>query len=126
MWNFAVQGRLLRLGGEPMQPSHARDAALPRTVLLIESDFLARLDAADDLRTAGFRVLEASNGGEAFLFLAGYPDIAIVVADLRSPGSANGAAIIQWLAQKRPHLPVVLGTQDLIDRVRALLPQGAV
>lgn len=103
-----------------MQPLLAKESALQRAVLLVESDVLARLNAADQVRAAGFRVLEASDGAEAFLLLTGYWDVAVVVADLRAAGSANGSGIAQWLARECPHIPVLLGTLDLVDRIRAL------
>jgi CheY-like chemotaxis protein len=90
--------------------------------VIVERNLEARLSGAKQLRGAGFRVLEARDGGEAFILLAAYTDVIVVVADLDSLGSGNGVAISEWLARDRPHLPVLLGPSNLIDRIVALVP----
>ena len=94
---------------------------------------MVRLAAADDLRKAGFTVVEASNTGEAFVLLRAFPEIAVVVTDLKARGSMNGQAVVSWLGREMPHIKVLLAadagmsgrtpsssTSHLIARIQAL------
>ena len=95
--------------------------AVRRTILVVEGNVQTRNCNAQELRAAGFHVLEARDGGEASVLLMGYDAVALVVADLRSPGSSNGMAISEWLARDKPNIIVLMGAHDVVDRVRALL-----
>jgi len=107
-----------------MELSEARGPVLRRTIVVVDGDIQARICAADQLRAAGFRVLEARDGGEASVLLMAYSDVDLVVTDLQSSGSSNGLAISQWLAREQPHIPVLHGAQNLVDRVAAVWNSG--
>ena len=112
-------------------PSERSDSNTRKTILVIEGDIFARTSAADQLRAADFTVLEAANSGEALVLLRAFPNIALVVTDLHSSGSMNGAAIAEWLNREMPHIKVLLAPGSdrsdaapmvqLIARIRALL-----
>ena len=83
-----------------------RDA--PVNVLVVEDEVLIRIDLSDEFRTAGFNVLDASNGDEALVTLEATPDISLVITDIRMPGRTDGIALAHWLRQHRPEVLVVL------------------
>jgi CheY-like chemotaxis protein len=113
-------------------------------ILLVEDEILIRLAMADDLRHAGFTVIEASNAEEALSVLNTTPDIALVVTDIRMPGRIDGVELANWIRRHVPHIKVAIAsaniesgmdrafdavfskpvlTADLIARVRKLLPR---
>ena len=49
-------------------------------VLIVEDEFLIRMDAIDMIRAAGFDVMEAENADDAIVILEGRPDITVVFA----------------------------------------------
>jgi CheY-like chemotaxis protein len=57
--------------------------------LVVEDEFLIRMDAVDMVRAAGFDVIEAENAEEV-LILESRSDITIVFADIQMPGSMDG------------------------------------
>ena len=56
------------------------------TVLVVEDEALLLFSIADDLRDAGFRVLEAVNADIAVSLLETHPEISILFTDVDMPG----------------------------------------
>jgi DNA-binding NtrC family response regulator len=85
--------------------------AAPETrpvVLLVEDDFPVRRVAAEYLREAGYRVIEATNAADSMQVIAARVHVDIVFADFSLPGSLTGHMLAQWLARQFPSLPVLL------------------
>src|SRR5690606_90461 len=82
-------------------------------ILLVEDEILIRMVMADDLRLAGFQVLEAINGEEALALFAASADIRLVVSDIRVPGSIDGVQLAVAIKQQCPAMPVVLVSSHL-------------
>ena len=59
-------------------------------VLIVEDEFLIRMDAIDMVRAAGFDVVEAANADEAILILEDRRDITVIFTDIQMPGSMDG------------------------------------
>ena len=59
-------------------------------ILIVEDEFLLRLDSAETIESAGFGVIQAANPGEAIAFLRARPDIHVVFTDIQMPGSMDG------------------------------------
>ena len=59
-------------------------------VLIVEDDFLLRMDAVDMIKAAGFDVAEAANADQAIEILEARRDITVVFTDLQMPGSMDG------------------------------------
>ena len=59
-------------------------------VLIVEDEFLLRIDAADTIAAAGFDVVEAENADQAIEILEARRDIAVVFTDIQMPGSMDG------------------------------------
>ena len=82
------------------------------TLLVVEDEILVRMSIADYLRNKGYRVLEASNAGEALaVFAAGEP-IELVFSDINMPGRMNGSALAQWIRQFFPDVKILLTSSD--------------
>ena len=79
----------------------------PPTLLVVEDDVVTRFTVADELRTRGFRVLEASDAGEAMTILAGFP-VHLLFADVCIAGEASGLAVAKAARSRRPAPHVIL------------------
>lgn len=76
------------------------------TLLLVEDEQDVRELAGEVLRSAGYRVLEASGGSEAIKLNTSEPVIDLVIADMVMPG-ISGRALVRELCLRRPTLRVL-------------------
>jgi CheY-like chemotaxis protein len=83
-------------------------APLQEAILVVEDEVLIRLDLAQQLRAAGYLILEASNGEEALTVLRGVNSVALVVTDVRMPGRTDGLGLAVWLRKNLPHIKIIL------------------
>jgi DNA-binding NtrC family response regulator len=75
------------------------------SVLLVEDEVLVRLLIADELRTAGFTVLEAANADEAAAILnSRHESIGVVLTDVQMPGSIDGIGLVNLVTERYPHI----------------------
>ncbi|ACA18563.1 response regulator receiver protein [Methylobacterium sp. 4-46] len=80
----------------------------PTVVLVVEDEGLVRMMATEMLEEAGFVVLEASDADEAMAILAQRDDIGALFTDVDMPGSMDGFALAQRVAEMRPHVRLVI------------------
>jgi CheY-like chemotaxis protein len=66
--------------------------------VVVEDEWLVRIELADVLTDAGWRVLEAATGEAALEFLQENKRIDLLVTDIRLPGMVNG-----WDIAERYH-----------------------
>lgn len=85
-------------------------------VLVVEDEFLIRLNTVDMVEEVGFETLEASNADEALDILDQHPEIAIVFTDINMPGSINGLELAETVAENWPGVRVVLTSGRYILR----------
>ena len=90
------------------------------TVLFVEDEALLRLVIAEELRDAGFEVIEAGDGGSALDELQKGSRIDLLFTDIRLPGRLNGWDLAERARKLRPHLPVVYATGFTDDPVRTV------
>jgi CheY-like chemotaxis protein len=91
------------------KPTAAPAAMAARTVLLlIEDDFWTRFSAAETLRVLGYRVIEAHDATEGISVLIAGTQVDVVFSDINMPGELDGLGFAAWLAENRPHLPLLL------------------
>jgi len=76
------------------------------TCLVVEDEWLLRMELVDELQSAGWSTLEASTGEEALALLDEMPAIHFLITDIRLTGPVDG-----W---------------GVADRFRTLHPNGAV
>jgi CheY-like chemotaxis protein len=115
-----------------------------RTILVVEDVVLVRLVVAEQLRQAGFEVIEARTADEAIRLLGAPVQIDLVFSDVHLPDSSlDGFGLARWLTDKRPEVKVLLTSGQvpspgpngedllvkpyqypaLIERLRALLSE---
>jgi two-component system, response regulator PdtaR len=76
-------------------------------ILIVEDEYLVRMNAAAMMEDAGFDVLEAGNADEALRLLEGNPDISIVFTDIEMPGSMNGLKLAHAVTGRWPPIRVI-------------------
>jgi CheY-like chemotaxis protein len=59
-------------------------------VLIIEGEFLLRMEAVEMIEAACFQVVEAGNADQAIEILESRPDITVVFTDVQMPRSMDG------------------------------------
>ena len=74
----------------------------PACVLVVEDEVLVRVLIADELRDAGFLVLEAATGDKAWSYVQAGVQVDLVISDIGLPGSLNGVDLVGRLALRRP------------------------
>jgi CheY-like chemotaxis protein len=87
---------------EPQRPS----------VLVVEDDVLLRLVTSEDLRDAGYNVVEASTADEAMTILESAIALDLVLTDIRMPGSIDGLALAAFVRQRWPELKIVIASGE--------------
>ena len=93
-------------------------------VLIVEDEFLIRMDAVDMIRAAGFDVVEAANADEAILILEDRPDITVVFTDIHMPGSMDGLKLAAAIRGRWPPIKIV-ATSGRAKVTDGDLPRGS-
>jgi len=71
-------------------------------VLVVEDEPIILLDVADQLRDAGFDVIEASNADQAIKHLNNNPAIRLLFTDIDMPGSMDGLKLAAAVRDRAP------------------------
>ena len=77
-------------------------------VLVVEDEALLLFSIADDLRDAGFDVLEASNADEAIVLLNANPHVRVVFTDIDMPGSMDGLKLSAVIRDRWPPVRIIV------------------
>ncbi|MER2252077.1 response regulator [Methylorubrum podarium] len=77
-------------------------------VLIVDDEDLVRMMATDMLEDAGFTVLEAASADEALEILENRSDIGLLFTDMEMPGSMNGFALAARVAERWPHIRLMI------------------
>jgi PleD family two-component response regulator len=77
----------------------------PKRILVVEDEVLIRCLICDDLREAGFVVVEAENADEASSYLASGAPVDLIFSDVHMPGSMDGLDLARRIRNERPCLP---------------------
>jgi CheY-like chemotaxis protein len=93
-------------GGERLRLGQA--ARTDRAVLVVEDEVLVRLMIAEELRSAGYEVIEAATADQALDVLAHISDVSIVISDIRMPGSMDGVEFARLVRSEYPATRIVL------------------
>jgi CheY-like chemotaxis protein len=92
-------------------------------VLIVEDEFLLRMDAVDVIKAAGFDVIEAGNADEAIEILEARRDITIVFTDIQMPGSMDGLKLARAVRGRWPPIKIV-ATSGHVGVQETDLPEG--
>jgi CheY-like chemotaxis protein len=103
--------------------------AVPRrpVVLVVEDEFLVRLNTVLMIEDAGFDVLEAVDADQAIEILEVRPDIHVIFTDIQLPGSMDGLKLAHAVRGRWPPIKIIatsgrvnLRTDDLPEAGRFL------
>jgi CheY-like chemotaxis protein len=86
------------------------------TVLLVEDEVLIRLMLADELRSQGLQVLEASNADEALTVLQSSLPVHLLFTDIRMPGEMDGVALAKFAHARFPRIKSIIGSSGTPER----------
>ena len=92
-------------------------------MLIVEDEFLLRVDAVDMIRAAGFDVVEAANADEAIEILESRRDITVVFTDIQMPGSMDGLKLARAVRGRWPPIKIV-ATSGHVHVSETDLPEG--
>jgi len=93
-------------------------------VLIVEDEFLIRVDAIDVITAGGFDVIEAESADEAIAILECRPDITVVFTDVQMPGSMDGLKLAAAIRGRWPPVKIV-ATSGLFGISEDDLPSGS-
>jgi CheY-like chemotaxis protein len=92
-------------------------------VLIVEDEFLIRMDAADMIAAAGFEVVAAANADDAIEILETRRDITVVFTDIQMPGSMDGLKLARAVRGRWPPIKIV-ATSGHVGVRETDLPEG--
>jgi CheY-like chemotaxis protein len=92
-------------------------------VLIVEDEFLLRMDAVDMIAGAGFEVVEAGNADEAIGILESRRDVTVIFTDIQMPGSMDGLKLARAVRGRWPPIKIV-ATSGHLDVRETDLPEG--
>jgi two-component system, response regulator PdtaR len=94
-------------------------------VLIVEDEFLLRMDSAAAIEEAGFEVVQAANADEAIAILRMRSDISVVFTDIQMPGSMDGLKLARFVRDRWPPIKII-ATSGLVALEEGDLPEGGV
>ena len=77
-------------------------------VLVVEDEFLSRLNAVNLVEDAGYKAVEASNAEEAIAILEARKDIRIVFTDIDMPGTMDGLKLAHAIRTRWPPIELIV------------------
>ena len=92
------------------EPAVQDDAKTLRTVVVVEDEILLRLLVSDELRAAGFEVIEAASGEEAIGLLGIATKIDVVLTDIQLGGPIDGYAVAAEFRKRHPQIKVLIAS----------------
>jgi CheY-like chemotaxis protein len=94
-------------------------------ILIVEDEFLLRMDSVEVLEDAGFEVIPAVNADEAIAILSARSGIQIVFTDIQMPGSMDGLKLAGFVRDRWPPIKIV-ATSGHVHIEGTDLPAGSV
>ncbi len=78
------------------------------TVLVVEDEFVIRLNAVQIVENAGYTALEAANADDALRILEQRDDIDVVFTDVNMPGSMDCLEMARTIRRRWPPVGVIV------------------
>ena len=82
-------------------------------VLLVEDEWFIRFDVAEQLRGAGFEVVEASTADDAMDYISSGERIDALITDIRMPGTLDGLELAGKLRVMQPMLLIFVASGSI-------------
>ena len=87
----------------------AANDSVPRyRIMVVQDDFLLRMETSADLRQWGYDVVEAFSGVEARRALHADRRIALVLLDVNVGGNQHGLELARWIRRHHPEMKLLL------------------
>ena len=93
-------------------------------VLVVEDEFLIRIDSVDMIRDFGFEVIEATDADEAIALLESIAGIKVVFTDIQMPGSMDGLKLAAAVRDRWPPVALLI-TSGKVRPPTDDMPTGA-
>jgi two-component system, response regulator PdtaR len=117
------ESRPRHLGSVGMEYVVGTSATKRPVVLIVEDEFLLRMNAAEMIGDAGFDVVEAGDADEAIAILEARPDIHVVFTDIQMPGSMDGLKLARFVRGRWPPIKIA-ATSGFVNVGKDDLPEG--
>lgn len=95
-----------------------------RTALLVEDEWLVRMEIADALEEAGWDTIEFSSGEDAVAFLEQQQRIDLLVTDIRLIGAVTGWDVAETARAMLPDIAVIYASAN--PAIESRLVSGSV
>lgn len=82
----------------------------PLRILLVEDELFVRMDLAEELRRAGFQIVEAACADAAMEFVETGESVDLVFTDVQTPGVLDGIALAERVRAKFPMMPIIISS----------------
>ena len=89
--------------------------------LIVEDEWLLRLELASALEEAGWAVMEAESGEGALAVLEQRPSLNVLITDIRLGGAVNGWDVADAARALSPLLPVIYVSANPPDLARQVV-----
>ena len=99
------------------QEAIQQGAEISRTILVVEDEVLVRMMISDQLRNAGYKVLEAADADEALNLMAHITPVQVIITDVQMPGSMDGVELARVVRSQYPGIIILLASGQLRDGV---------
>lgn len=86
--------------------------------MVVEDEWLVRMELVDALSDAGWRVMEAATGEAALELLSQGHHIALLVTDIRLPGPLNGWDVAEKYRDAQNEVVVIYCSGNPTDKAR--------
>jgi DNA-binding NtrC family response regulator len=96
-----------------------------RLVLVVEDDWLIRMNAEDALTSSGFEVIGLANGDDALRVIKERPDVMAIFTDINMPGNTDGLTLVKIVADVYPSIALFVASGRAPLAIFSVLPQGA-
>ena len=93
-------------------------------ILVVEDEYLIRMDTSASLEAAGFIVYEAENAAEAIRALELHDKIELIFTDINMPGSMDGLALAHYVRGRWPPVKIIVAS-GYMKFLEDDLPPGA-
>src|ERR1700691_1607404 len=100
-------------------------ARLSPVILIVEDELLLRMDSAEVIENAGYKVVQAANADDAIAILTARPNIHVVFTDIQMPRSMDGLKLARFVRDRWPPIKIV-ATSGLVGVGEGDLPEGGV
>jgi CheY-like chemotaxis protein len=95
-------------------PPRATLPAGESSILVVEDEFLVRLIISDELRAAGYNVIEAVDAEEGIAILKSGARVDLILSDVRMPGPLDGLGLLAFVKESYPIIPVIITSGHLL------------